>query len=140
MSDWICCICEKDFNGQPARLSEITHLPMCERCGRRGKARRPRNTMVACTLDEQVPITAGAFNAAGSPCVFENFTVRVVKGRGTFEMRPDGSFVVIPPMSIDKRYRSAWTVYEVSADADLGDGLSTVIVGRLVLTATEPSR
>jgi hypothetical protein len=87
---------------------------------------------IACTTAEQVPVTAAPVSASGRPAAVDGaLTVVVQSGDGT--VIQDAA----TPLSFTARSGDApgETVYLVSADADLGEGVTT-ITDLVTLTVT----
>lgn len=73
-----------------------------------------------CTNEEKVPISLKPVTPAGNPIVVEALNIAVQSGEGTFEIVDDANFFVVSgPTPGD-------TVYIVTADADLGEGVQNI--------------
>lgn len=87
---------------------------------------------IACTTDEQVPVTATPVTSTGNPALIDGaLTVTVQSGSGTVVQDP------ATPLAFVARSgdTAGDTVYLVSADADLGAGV-TAISDTVTLTVT----
>ena len=90
---------------------------------------------IACTNEEQVPITAAPVTASGGPATVDGpLRVTVVSGDGTVLQDP-GTPLVFRAVSGSG---GGDTVYRVQADADLGGG-ETLIEDTVTLTVTSAS-
>ena len=77
---------------------------------------------VGCTNEEKIKITANPVTSAGTPAILDGPLNLVVQtGEGTYQVLEDGlSFYLISGSGIGD------TVYLVTADSDLGEGVVTI--------------
>lgn len=90
---------------------------------------------IACTSEEQIPITASPVTASGKPAPVDGaLVVTVQSGTGTFTQDAAAPLVFKAVSGDDP----GDTVYLVEADADLGAGVTT-ISDLVTLTVTSAS-
>jgi len=93
---------------------------------------------ISCTNEEQVPVTASPVSSSGRPAAIDGaLTVTVQSGDGTV-LQDEATPLVFTCRSGDG---PGETVYLVSADADLGEGVVTIsdLVTLTVTSATAAS-
>lgn len=87
------------------------------------------------TTEQKQHVKLNPVTAAGNPATLDGAPVwTVVSGPGTIEADADGlgAFIITPDKSDGTQ-----TIYQVSADADLGAGVTT-IEDTIILTSTNP--
>jgi len=90
---------------------------------------------IACTSEEQIPVTAAPVTASGRPALVDGaLTITVQSGSGTFT-QDAATPLAFTAVSGDT---GGDTVYQVDADADLGEGVET-ISDVVTLTVTSAS-